>query len=137
MQPKPFARGQQPLLQALKRVLKRATRERRRSRARASKLARSQPITPIVQANRHPKRKLRVQGPIHLRVHFYRSTREWYFSVYLLSGSTFVSNISTVDGAVHDLRQRLPGDDAAHLTSTTTTPHQLFALTEKLLIMLL
>ena len=136
MQPKPFAHAQQPLLQAFKRVLKRATRERRRSRARASKLARSPLITPIVQANRQPKRKLRVQRPI-LRVYFYRSTREWYFSVYLLSGSTFVSNISTVDGAVHDLRQRLPGDDAAHLTSTTTTPHQLFALTEKLLIMLL
>ena len=117
MQPKPFAHAQQPLLQAFKRVLKRATRERRRSRARASKPARSPPITPIVQANRQPKRKLRVQGPIHLRVHFYRSTREWYFSVYLLSGSTFGYNISTVDGAAHDLRQRLLGDDAAHLTS--------------------
>ena len=136
MQPKPFARAQQPLLQAFKRVLRRATRERRRERARASKPARSPPITPIVQANRQPKRKLTVQRPI-LRVYFYRSTREWYFSVYLLSRSTFVSNISTVDGAVHDLRQRLPGDDAAHLTSTTTTPHQLFALTETLLIMLL
>lgn len=133
VQPKPFARAQQPLLQALKRVLKPATRERRCSRACASKPARSPPITPIVQANR---RKLRVQGPI-LRVHFYQSTRECYFSVYLLSGSTFGSNISTVDGAVHDLRQRLSGDDAAHLTSTTTNPHQLFALTEKLLIMLL
>ena len=136
MQPKPFARAQQPLLQAFKRVLRRATRERRRSRARASKPARSPPITPIVQANRQPKRKLRVQGPI-LRVYFYRSTREWYFSVHLLSRSTFVSNISTVEGAVNDLRQRVPGDDAAYLTSTTTTPHQLFALTETLLIMLL
>ena len=116
MQPKPFAHAQQPLLQAFKRVLKRATRERRRSRARASKLARSPPITPIVQANRQPKRKLTVQRPI-LRVYFYRSTREWYFSVYLLSGSTFGYNISTVDGAAHDLRQRLLGDDAAHLTS--------------------
>lgn len=136
MQPKPFVRAQQPLLQAFKRVLRRATRERRRSRARTSKPARSPPITPIVQANRQPKRKLRVQGSI-LRVYFYRSTREWYFSVYLLSRSTFVSNISTVDGAVNDLRQRVPGDDAAHLTSTTTTPHQLFALTETLMIMLL
>ena len=116
MQPKPFAHAQQPLLQAFKRVLKRATRERRRSRARASKLARSPLITPIVQANRQPKRKLRVQRPI-LRVYFYRSTREWYFSVYLLSGSTFGCNISTVDEAAHDLRQRLLGDDAAHLTS--------------------
>ena len=121
MQPKPFARAQQPLLQAFKRVLKRATRERRRSRTRASKPARSPPITPILQANRQPKQKLRVQGPI-LHVYFYRSTREWYFFVYLFSGSTFGCNISTVNGAVHDLRQSLPGDDAAHLTSTTTTP---------------